>query len=286
MEKLPVSVLIHTFNEEENIADCLETVKWADEIIVVDMYSEDKTVEIAKKYTDKIYFFERMGYADPARQFALEKASNEWVLVVDADERVPLKLKKRLEQIMKEDIADIVFIPRNNYFFGEILKGNMWGPLQDIHPRLFKKGFIDLSPAVHEIFKIKKSARIYKITNPEEGFIHFAYIDVEHFLEKFNRYTTIEAKNMFEGLKKPPANFPKELYLTFRETIGRFFVKNGYKDGITGLYLAILMGAYRVSSFLKYRVMKKYRSMDPRKIIKDKYSQVSKQIIEEYRNDF
>ncbi len=91
---MKISVLINTFNEERNIKNCLESVSWADEIIIVDMYSDDKTVDIAKNYTDKIYYFERMGYADPARQFALKKATHEWVLIVDADEMVPLELRE------------------------------------------------------------------------------------------------------------------------------------------------------------------------------------------------
>jgi len=123
MKKLSVSVLIHTLNEERNIRNCLETVIWAEEIIVVDMYSDDKTVEIAREYTDKIFYFERVGYADPARKFALERATKPWILVVDADELVPRRLYEELKNIIEKDLADVVYIPRNNYFFGEILKG-------------------------------------------------------------------------------------------------------------------------------------------------------------------
>jgi len=145
MDKLPVSVLVHTLNEEKNIRNCLETVKWADEIIIVDMYSDDKTTEIASEYTDKIFYHERMGYADPARQFGLEKASNEWILILDADELVPLKLKKRLETIIEEDLGDIISIPRNNYFFGKVMRHTGWGPLQDTLHRFSRKNTF-LSP--------------------------------------------------------------------------------------------------------------------------------------------
>lgn len=134
-----ISVLIHTFNEERNIRNCLETVKWADEIIIVDMYSDDKTVEIAKEYTDKIYFFERVGYVEPARQFALEKSTHEWILVVDADELVPLKLKNKLFEIMEKDLADVVFIPRNNYFFGRLMQGTGWGLYRIISQDFLRK---------------------------------------------------------------------------------------------------------------------------------------------------
>jgi glycosyltransferase involved in cell wall biosynthesis len=278
-----ISVLINTFNEEKNIRNCLETVKWADEIIVVDMYSDDRTVEIAKEYTDKIYFFERVGYVEPARQYALEKAKNEWVLVVDADEIIPLKLKNKLVEIMEKDLADVVYVPRNNYFFGKLLEGAGWGPLQDILPRFFKKSFVSFSSAIHSFFNISDKARIFYITDPECGFIHFNYIDVEHFLEKLNRYTTIEAKNMYDGIK-PVSTFSKLfIKLVKKEFFGRFIKKKGYADGIYGFSLSILMVAYHVSAFLKYKIMREYNSKEPREKIISKYNEIARKIIEEYK---
>ena len=90
---MKISVSINTFNEERNIKNCLESVKWADEIVIVDMYSTDKTVKIAKEYTDKIFYFENLGYADPAREFARNKTTNEWILDIDADEVDSKKIK-------------------------------------------------------------------------------------------------------------------------------------------------------------------------------------------------
>jgi len=277
-----ISVLINTFNEEKNIRNCLETVKWADEIIIVDMYSEDKTVEIAKEYTDKIYFFERIGYADPARQFALERATNDWVLVVDADELVPLKLKNKLIEIAEKDLADVVYIPRNNYFFGKLLEGAGWGALQDIQPRFFKKNFMSFSEIIHNFYKINKDAKVYYIDDPETGFIHFNYIDVEHFIDKFNRYTTIEAKNMFNGIKPAPS-LRKFLLKLLIEIPNRFIRKKGYKDGLYGFSLTILMIAYHTSSYLKYKIMKKINSENPREKFLIEYNEIAKKIIEEYK---
>ncbi len=282
MEKLPISVLINTFNEERNIKYCLETVKWAEDIVIVDMYSEDKTVEIAKNYTDRIFFFERCGYVEPARRFALEKAKFDWCLIVDADELVPYKMYLKIKEIINNDLADVVYFPHNNYFFGILLQGNGFGALQNKHPRLFKKDFMDLSPAIHSIFNIKNNPRVMIVENPEEGFIHFSYIDVEHLIDKHNRYTTIEAENMFKGLKKKPERFLKELYLIVREVGGRFLFRKGYKDGVIGLYLALLSGSYRVSSFLKLRIMEKYNSENPRTEILRYYQNIVKKIIKEY----
>jgi len=282
MENFPISVLIHTFNEERNIRNCLETVKWADEIIIVDMYSDDKTVEIAMEYTDKVYFFERVGYADPARQYALEKAKNEWVLVVDADEIVPLKLKNKLLEIIKNDIADVIYIPRNNYFFGKVLKGTGSGALQDRQPRFFKKSFVSFTPAIHRFFQIKKDARIYFIKNPEEGFVHFSYIDVEHFLEKFNKYTTIEAENMYDGIKPVPSLIKFFLIKLVREFLYRFVKRKGYRDGIYGFSLSILMVTYHIVSYLKFLLMREYNSKYPRELILRDYYALAKKVIDEY----
>jgi glycosyltransferase involved in cell wall biosynthesis len=245
------------------------------------MYSDDKTVEIAKEYTDKIFYFERIGYVEPARQFALEKATNEWVLMVDADELVPLKLRNKLLEILKKDIADVVYVPHNNYFFGKLLEGTGWGPLQDKHPRFFKKSFVSFSSAIHSFFQINKNARVYKIEDQKIGFIHFNYIDVEHFIEKLNRYTTIEAKNMYNGIKPAPTltNFIIKL---LKEFIFRFVKNKGYKDGIYGFSLTMLMLAYHTTSYLKYRIMKKFNSYNPKENILLEYDKIAENIIREY----
>lgn len=281
MRKTPVSVVINTLNEEKNIRNCLETVKWAEEIVLVDMHSDDRTVEIAKEFTDKIFFHERMGYADPARQFALEKASHEWVLSLDADEQVPRKLKDRLLAVQEGDEADLVYVPHNNYFFGHLMQGTSWGALQDKHPRFYKKQFVRYSERVHDIFQIVNNPRIMSINDPEEGFIHFNYIDLEHFLDKLNRYTTIEAKNIFSGQKAEISTF-KLIYKVIHEFLSRFILHGGYKDGTQGFYLSCLMSAYHISTFAKIRLMKKFNSLNPRDEIVKIYSEIAMGIIEDH----
>jgi len=282
MNKLSISVVIHTFNEEKNIQNCIETVKWADEIIIVDMYSDDRTVEIAKKYTDKIFFFERLGYADPARQFSLTKATNKWVLSVDADELVPLKLKEQLVKIMDEDIADVVYIPHNNYFFGQLLQGGGWGALQNHHARFFKKEFVNFSAKIHNFFSIKKEARTHYLKNPEEGFIHLPYVDGEHFIEKLNKYTTIEAAIIFE--KNKDIKLRNLISMIIKdEFIRRYIRLGGYKDGFRGLSLSLLMGAYRTATYLKLKIMKEYNSPKPREKILKKYQNMTEKVISEYK---
>lgn len=283
MDKKPVSVLIHTLNEEKNIKNCLETVKWADEIIVVDMYSEDKTVEIAREYTDKIFSFEKLGYADPARQFSLKKASNNWVLSVDADELVPKKLRDKLFSIMNADAADVVYVPHNNYFFGDLVRYVGWGASQDFHARFFKKDFLTYTNDIHAFIKIKDGAREYKIENPEEGFIHFNYIDVEHFIEKMNRYTTIEAKRLFDSGET--INSKQLLRRVLGEFKFRYMDLKGYKEGFKGFSLSMLMATYRLVSYVKLSLMREHDSKNPREKISEKYQNLADEVILEYEED-
>ena len=283
MDKKPVSVLIHTLNEEKNIRNCLETVKWADEIIIVDMYSEDRTVEIAREYTDKIFSFERLGYADPARQFSLKKASNNWILSVDADELVPKKLRDKIFSIMNADAADVVYVPHNNYFFGDLVRYVGWGASQDFHARFFKKDFLTYTNDIHDFIKIKDGAREYKIENPEEGFIHFNYIDVEHFIEKMNRYTTIEAKRLFDSGET--INSKQLLRRVLGEFKFRYMDLKGYKEGFKGFSLSMLMAMYRLVSYVKLSLMREHDSKNPREKISEKYQNLADEVILEYEED-
>lgn len=280
---LPVSILIHTLNEEKNIKNCLESVKWADEIIIVDMYSDDKTVDIAKEYTDHIFLHERMGYADPARQFGLDQASHNWILIVDADELVPLKLKKRMEIIINEDLGDIISVPHNNYFFGHLMEFTGWGPLQDTHHRFFKKDFVYISDKIHSTFTEREDARIYEIKDPEEGFIHFNYLDVEHFLDKLNRYTTIEARALFkEGKDIRFRTVVNQIFSQFRK---RYFTLGGRKEGFRGFSLSFLMSVYRLVTYAKLKLIKEYDSPNPIGKIEKEYNKIAEDVLEEYNNE-
>ncbi|MCQ2009521.1 glycosyltransferase family 2 protein [Sporolactobacillus sp. STSJ-5] len=270
-----ISVLINTFNEEQNIRNCLESVKWADEIIVVDMYSEDTTVSIAREYTDKIYFFERMGYADPARQFALEKSSNEWILVVDADELIVNKLKDRLFNIANKDNYDVVWIPRKNYFFGKPLKATGWGPLQDKQCRFFKKQFMNYTNQIHRFVHLNENAKILFLEDDSLSIIHFNYLSYEHFIDKFNRYTTIEAKQIEKGKKISTATL---ITTSFKEFINRYFLKRGYRDGSIGLALSFLMVCYKITSLMKYKNMHDFNTDDVDKHVRKIYTEIAQKV--------
>lgn len=281
--QVPVSVVIHTLNEEKNIRNCLDSVKWADEIVLIDMNSEDKTVEIARQYTDKVFFHEKCGgYADPARQFGLSKATNEWVLAVDADELVPIRLKERLLQLAAEDTCDIVYIPMLNYLFGQQMRGCGWGVDQVWHVRFFKKSHVEYSSQIHNYLSIiRPGTRAFRLYGEENALVHFNYIDFEHFLEKLNRYTTIEAKSAFLAGKK--FNLEESWQKSMSQLQDIAINKGGYeRDGVYGLGLGLLMTLYHFTCALKLKNMEEYQTTEPAGVIREKYQAIAEQLLREY----
>ena len=278
---MKISALINTLNEEKNIEKCLQSLSWVDEIILVDMYSDDKTVEIAKKYTDKIFYFERVGYADPARAFALSQVSNEWVVVLDADEVIPKSLSDELIAIAKEDKADAIWIPRKNFMFGHEIKHTGWNMHDDIQMRFFKKIMMTYGSTIHNFVNISDQARIITLKNNETCIWHFNYIDIEHFLEKLNKYTTVEAKQLFD--KRKQSSFLIVIYTCIREFVYRFILKSGYKDGFYGLVLSLLMCVYRFTTLAKLKIMIEQNNVTPRDSIVATYDDLSSKVIDSYK---
>lgn len=228
------SVIIITKNEEKNIKECLESVKWADEIIIVDAFSEDKTIEIAKNYTDKIYQKEWIGFADQ-KNFALSLASNEWVLSLDADERVSHSLKQKIQNLMIEEKIleefDGFLIKRDNYFLGRKIRSCGWN--RDFQLRLFKKSRTKLTNRlVHEGFEV--NGNIGKIKEP---IIHLSYKSFNDAISKINHYSTLEA---LEKSTKKRANIFTIIFYPIIYFIQHFIFRYGFIDGIYGFFVSLL----------------------------------------------
>lgn len=267
-----ISAVINTRNEEQNLRYCLESVRWCDEIIVVDMESNDRTVEIAGEFTDKIYSHKKILAFDAARKFAVERATGEWILLIDADELVPKTLAARLREIAENNQADAVLVPFKNYLLGEWNKYTGWWP--DFHCRFFKKQFMEFSEHVHAYQHLNESANALTLPAREEYAInHFAYRDVQQFFEKTNRYTSIEATNLFN--KKIPFKYRKVLTAGLGEFYSRYFRLKGYKDGPHGLFISILMGMYRMISYIKLWELYAHQ----RESVDDKYARLKTDLI-------
>jgi len=239
--KIPVSVAIITKNEERNIKDALESVKDFEEIVIVDAFSEDKTLDICRKYTDKIFQYEWQGFAKQ-KQLAIDKTTLSWVFVLDADERVTEPLKKEIMKKIKED-KDGYFIPRKNFFLGRWIKHSGWWP--DYTLRLFKKekGKVELRE-VHEKIIVDG-----KIGYMKEPFLHYTYQNIEEFIKKMNNYASLSAQ---EIVKRNPSRykiFYKIIFSPCFTFLKMYIFRLGLLDGIRGLILAMLYSFY---GFLKY----------------------------------
>jgi len=278
---IPISVIVHTLNEEQNIRNCLECVKWADEIVVIDMYSEDRTIEIAKQYTDKIFFHERCRYVEPARQFALSQVSHEWVLVVDADELVPLALRDILRSLADSERCDVVLIPRANYLFGHLMQGSGRSADQDCQLRFFKKSFIHYTTQIHQFPLVLKNARLHHLSGYQQALVHFNYIDIEQFIDKLNRYTTIEAESDYAAGKR--FNLEESWHNSISQINKIALDKEGWqKDGAIGFGLGVLMAMYHFSAALKLKMIEDTNSLSPYETINKQYQAIAADIIKEY----
>jgi len=242
---MKISVVVNTRNEEKNIARCLKSVKnFADEIIVVDMHSEDRTVEISKTFGAKVFQHEYTRYVEPARNFALSKAVGDWVLLIDADEELPSSLAGILGNITGKENVDFVEIPRKNIIFGKWIEHSRWWP--DYLIRFFRKGKVNFSDKIH-VPPVASGAGIKLEEKEEKAIIHHHLQSVSQFMERINRYSDIQS----EELLKSGYKFKAEdlIFKPANEFFSRFFAGEGYKDGLHGLALSVLQG---FSEFLVY----------------------------------
>lgn len=245
---MTISVVIHTYNSEKYLEKCLESVKSAEEIIICDMHSTDRTVEIAEKYGAKIVYHENVGFADPARNFALFQATQDWILVLDSDEIVPKELMEYLRGYIKDydPVLGVIAIPRKNILLGKVLWS--WYPNHII--RFFKRGVVTFDEKVHCTPTIHKGGLIYiDPKRTELALIHYNYDSIESFISRMNKYTSLELYKFKER------NVKFSLGLLFTRPIAEFFkryiLKKGYKDGMHGFIFAFLMGIYKLVAIIK-----------------------------------
>lgn len=260
--RVPLSVVVITKNEADRIADCLESVKdWADEIIVVDDESTDNTREIARLYTNRV-LIRKMDIEGKHRNWAHTPARNDWILSLDADERLTEELKREIGEVIKNTYFTHFSIPSRVYINDYRLKS------------LFDRGRVKL---------FKKDALYYEevevhpriITQGECGhlknfLLHYTYRNFKDFVEKLNRQTDLEAKKWFQVYKVNPgrANYKMNVFHVLWRIIDRFFRtligRKAYRDGFIGFMLACFSSLYQLLAFAKYWEIKRNESSIPR----------------------
>lgn len=247
-----ISVVVIVYNEERNIKDCLESIKWVDEIILVDAFSEDKTIEIAKEYTDKIFQRQWQGYSQQ-KNFGLFQASNEWIIFVDSDERISEELAEEIRVALERNngLYDGYYIPRQSFYLGRRIKHGEWYP--DLKLRLINKHKGSWSgPSVHE--KLTLNGKVGYLKNP---ILHYTYRDISYHLEKFNRYSSLFAQDAFNKGEK--VNLYKLLWRPIIRFFRGYFIKKGFLDGFAGFVIAFMQSLEIFLRYAKLRELKRSR---------------------------
>lgn len=229
-----ISAIILTKNEENNIGACLESISWCDEKIVIDDKSEDKTAEIAKAKGAKVYVHSMHKNFSEQRNFGLDKAKGDWILFIDADERVSSALWYEIMQHTSESIEnyDGFYLKRQDIMWGKVLKYGETGNVQLL--RLSKKDAGRWEGLVHERWNIKGKTLL--LNNPLD---HFPHSTVSEFLREINFYTDLRAEELYRI--KTKSNWLSIIAYPKAKFILNYFFKGGFLDGLPGLVFAIVM---------------------------------------------
>jgi glycosyltransferase involved in cell wall biosynthesis len=228
-------------NEESLLEDALKSVSWANEIIIVDSESTDGTINIAAKFTKKLFVHKWEGFAAQKR-YALNLTSNEWIFNIDADERVSENLKKEINEIDFGN-TDGFKIPRENYLLNRHI--TTCGLNNDYQLRLFRKSKVSVTERlVHEGFEI--NGRTEKLKSP---LIHLTFISIKKIVSKINEYSSLEAQEKFSNTKRV------KIYTIILHALSAFlkdFVSlKGYRDGIYGFVVSLFSGITTLLVYVK-----------------------------------
>lgn len=249
-----ISVIIITKNEEDRIEACLESVKWADEIIVADNGSSDKTLEIAKKYTDKIVHFEGNGFA-ALRNSAIKEAQGDWVLYVDADERVLKSLKEEVEELIKTSDKSAFAISRRNIIFGQEEKYGPFWP--DWVVRLFRRSHFETwIGEVHEYAKFKGDLGYTK-----NSFLHLTHRNLDHVILKSLSWSHIDARLRLNA-NHPKISGWRILRILITEIFNQGIKRKGFFSGTIGVIDSLMQTFSMVITYIRLWEMQQPKPLE------------------------
>lgn len=238
---MKLSAVVQTKNAEETLVKALQSVTFADELIVVDMESSDATREIALKFTDNVISVKDVGYVEPTRNNAIAKATGDWILLLDADEEISFSLREKIQDLVAtESDISCYLLPRKNIIFGEWVKDTGWWP--DYQPRLFRSGTVTWKDEIHSRPLI--TGKTEKLPIDESlAITHHNYVSVSDFIDRLNRYTSITS-----SLNKEESETTKtSLISAYRsEFLRRLFEQGGVDGGYRSVLLSLLQANYEL----------------------------------------
>ena len=248
MRKTKISASIIAKNEEKNIGPCIERLKnWADEIIVVDGYSEDNTVTIAENLGAKVVKHRFEGDFSKERNLAMGNASGDWVLHLDADDRVSDEFKKSVDNVIDNANNIVVYkFKRKNYFLGHFMENGGW---YHYIPNLVKRDSVKFEGALHE-----RPVHTGEVGVIEADVEHYPFESISQFIIRHNRYSSIDAEKMYkkEGKSKLKEVRRNAIGRTFKVFWKMYIKKKGYREGIYGLVFSVLFAFTNFLIWMKY----------------------------------
>ncbi|MCK4908588.1 MAG: glycosyltransferase family 2 protein [Planctomycetes bacterium] len=248
MPQPPISACVVTFNEKDNIKACLESLKWVDEIVVIDSFSTDGTTEICRQYTDKVIQHQWPGFVKQ-KNYALSQATHDWVLSLDSDERVSPELKEAILKEWKKESwkdHDGFYISRRAFYLGRWIKHGGWYP--DDKLRLFRKskGAWDGIDPHDKIFLKEEGSRTKKIDGEID---HYTYKNISEQLKTIDRFSDASSGALIErGVKFSLLKLIFSAPVKFIET---YVFKAGFLDGLPGFIIAVNSAFYTFNKYAK-----------------------------------
>jgi glycosyltransferase involved in cell wall biosynthesis len=275
-----ISVILNTRNEENNIANAINSVRsWANEIVVMDMQSDDDTVRIAESLGARVFTFPRVINFDAARVAAVKHATSDWILLLDADEVIPFELSQQLLHLAETGRADAYTIPRLNYFSGAPMLHAGWGPDDDRQLRFYRRGTVQLNDILHAHIAPLPDARVVNLRySPDVCIVHFNYRDSNQFVAKLNQYTSLTAFQRKDSMRWRDKSL---VFIPMLEFLRRYLTKSGYLSGWRGFYYAFMMAAYRMTQAVKIREMQLHCNEENSSA---RYQEIARGIVARYQS--
>jgi glycosyltransferase involved in cell wall biosynthesis len=259
--KIPVSAVVVTYNEALFLEACLKSISFCDEIVVIDLGSKDKSVEIAKKYATKVIHHERVPVVEIIHAKIREFVRYEWVLITDPDEVVDKKLQSQLidlfnNQLTKSQDIGAVIVPWVFYFKNKRLFGTVWGGINK-RVLLVNINRFNFSDKVHRGRRLANGYKSFSVKFDETNVVHHYWMSsYKQLIEKHKRYIRQEGKARYDnGLRTKIRKIIKIPFSAFKQC---FYVKKGHKDGFVGFFLSLFWSWYSLSAELNlYKYQKK-----------------------------
>ncbi len=244
--QVPVTVVIPTFNEEKLIAQAITCAKFANEVLVIDSYSTDGTVEIAKEL-DCTVLQRKFDNFSNQKNYAISQAKNDWILVLDADEYLTYELRKELIDAVKDPEHIVYKMPFKNYFLNRFIDYGSNG--NKIKMRFFNRNYCKYQGLVHEQLVCKGSTGVF-----QGKILHYTYKDLLHFFEKKNQYSQLQAQQLY--VKKKSTGLIQLMVKPAYRFLNEYLLRLGFLDGIAGLTSTAMNGYGVLSRYVKLLILK------------------------------